>query len=209
MLDLPATAIGQRSWLHERMPDRDRRPHVPLPALAAAMNVSRRSFLVACVGASSALGLRVTRAQGDIWQEYRRDDVGFRIELPGVPNIRVEKGGPGDNWTTSTNAQLRYQHEIFDVSWTEFKDIIPVEGEYKRFRDMMTGAGYQIDEDIPLTLYDVPAREFIIETGQLNFVRRIMAVRNVAIGIHAMGARNIHNSPTVRRFLDSFRLLRT
>ena len=30
MLDLPSTAIGQRSWLHEQMPDRDR-PHVPLP----------------------------------------------------------------------------------------------------------------------------------------------------------------------------------
>jgi hypothetical protein len=184
MRDLPSAAIGQRS-------------------------LSRRSFLVAYVCALSVLGLRATRAQESIWQEFRRDDVGFRIELPGVPNIKVDKGAPGDNWTTSTNAQLRYQHEIFDVSWTEFKDIVPVESEYKRFRDMMTGAGYQIDEDIPLTLYDVPAREFIIETGQLNFVRRIMAVRNVAIGIHAMGARNIHNSPTVRRFLDSFRLLRT
>jgi hypothetical protein len=109
MLDLRSAAIGQRSSLNERMLDRDR-PHVPLPVLAAAMNASRRSFLVACVCASSVLGLRETRAQGGIWQEYRRDDVGFRIELPGVPNIRVEKGGPDDNWTTSTNAQLRYQH---------------------------------------------------------------------------------------------------
>jgi hypothetical protein len=179
MLDLPSAAIGQRSLLNEQ--DRDR-PHVPLPLLAA-MNVSRRSFLVACVCASSVLGPRVTRAQEDIWQEYRRDDVGFRIELPGVPNIRVEKGGPEDNWTTSTDAQLRYQHEIFDVSWTEFKDTISVEGEYKRFRDMMTGAGYQIEEDIPLTLNDVPAREFIIETGNINFVRRIMAVRNVVSSV--------------------------
>jgi hypothetical protein len=73
----------------------------------------------------------------------------------------------------------------------------------------MTRAGYQIEEDIPLTLNDVPAREFIIENGNINFVRRIMAARNFAIGIHAMGARNIHNSPTVRRFLDSFKLLRT
>ena len=207
MLDLPSAAIAQRSLLNKRVLDRNR-PHALLPVRAATVNVSRRSFLVAGVGASSVLGPGVTRAQGDIWQEFRRDDVGFRIELPGVPNIRVEKGDPGDNWITSTNAQLRYQHEIFDVSWTEFKDVIAVESEYKRFRDMMTGAGYQIDEDIALTLYDVPAREFIIETGQLNFVRRIMAVRNVAIGIHAMGARNIHNSPTVRRFLDSFRLLR-
>jgi hypothetical protein len=103
---------------------------------------------------------------------------------------------------------VRYQHEIFDVSWTEFKDIVSVENEYTRFREMMTRAGYRIEEDIPLTLNDVPAREFIIETGAINFVRRILVVRNFAIGIHAMGARNIRYSPTVRRFLDSFKLLR-
>ena len=129
--------------------------------------------------------------------------------MPGVPKIRVQKGNPADNWTASTDAQVRYQHEIFDVSWTEFKDIVSVEAEYTRFRDMMTSAGYQIEEDIPLTLNDVPAREFIIETGAINFVRRILVVRNFAIGIHAMGARNIQYSPTVRRFLDSFKLLRT
>jgi hypothetical protein len=36
----------------------------------------------------------------------------------------------------------------------------------------------------------------------------IVLARNFTIGIHAMGARNIQYSPTVRRFLDSFRLLR-
>ena len=208
MLDAPSVAIGQRSLLNERAVDWDQ-PHVPPPALAATMNSSRRSFLAAGACASFVLWPKVARVQGDIWQEYRRDDAGFRIEMPGAPKIRVEKGNPGDNWTTSTNAQVRYQHEIFDVSWTEFKGIVSVEDEYTRFRDLMTGAGYQIDEDIPLTLNDVPAREFIIETGNINFVRRIMAVRNFALAIHATGSRNIHNSPTVRRFLDSFKLLRT
>jgi hypothetical protein len=52
------------------------------------------------------------------------------------------------------------------------------------------------------------AREFIIETGSINFIRRITAVGNLAIAIHAMGPRNVHYSPTVRRFLDSFKLLR-
>ena len=77
---------------------------------------------------------------------------------------------------------------IFDVVSTEFKEIVAVEDEYTRFRDMMAGAGYQIEEDIPLTLSDVPAREFIIETGAINFVRRILTVRNFAISIHAMVA---------------------
>src|SRR5262245_6278194 len=173
------------------------------------MNLSRRGFLMAGACASSGLGPKVARAQAVIWKEFRRDDVGFRIEIPGAPRMRVQKGRPEENWTTSSGAQVRHQHEIFDVSWTEFKDIAVVDDEYTRFRDMMARAGYQIEEDIALTLNDVPAREFVIETGNINFVRRILAVRNVAIGIHAMGARNVQYSPTVRRFLDSFRLFRT
>ena len=170
--------------------------------------LSRRSLLVAGACAS-CFGAKATQAQSETWQEYRREDLGFRIEMPGTPAIRVQKGRAEDNWTASTDAQVRYQHEIFDLSWTEFKEIAAVEDEYTRFRGMMIGAGYRIEEDIPLTLYDVPAREFIIETGDINFVRRIMAVRNLAIGIHALGARNVQNSPTARRFLDSFKLLRT
>jgi len=207
MLGVPSLAIGQSSLRHEPAVE-CRQPRVAAQALSAAMNLSRRGFLLAGVGASSAFGPKAARAQGGIWQEYRRDDVGFRIEMPGEPRIRVEKGDPGDNWKTSTDAQVRYQNEIFDVSWTEFKTIASVEDEYTRFRNMMTGAGYHFDQDIPLTQNGVPAREFIIETGDINFIRRIMAVRNFALAIHALGARNIHNSPTVRRFLDSFKLLR-
>jgi hypothetical protein len=206
MLVVSSVAIGQRSLLHERAVDWGER-QVPLPARAGTMNLSRRSLLVAC--ASPVLWPKAARAQGSIWREYRRDDVGFRIEMPGEPKIRVQRGNPDDNWITSNDVQARYQNSFFDVSWTEFKHIVSVEDEYTRFRNMMTGAGYQIDEDIPLILNDVPAREFIIETGNINFVRRIMAVKNLAIAIHAMGSRNIHNSPTGRRFLDSFKLLRT
>jgi len=174
----------------------------------ATTNLSRRRFLVAGACASSGLGPKLARAQASIWQEFRRDDVGFRIEMPGAPRIRVQRSRPDSNWTTTTGALVRYQHEIFDVTWTEFKDTVAVEDEYARFRDMMAGAGYHIEEDIPLTLDDVPAREFVIETGSINFVRRILAMRNFAIGIHVMGARNVQYSPTARRFLDSFRLLR-
>jgi len=172
------------------------------------MNLSRRAFVMASAGASQVFGLKAVRAQGEIWQEFRRDDVGFLIEMPGVPKIEVQKGDPQDSWIRSTDAQVRYQQEIFDVSWTEFKDAASAEEEYRLFRELMSRAGYQIEDDTPLTLQGAPAREFIIETGHINFVRRIVAVRNLAIGIHATGARNIHHSPSGRRFLDSFRLLR-
>src|SRR5262245_46234801 len=134
----------------------------------ATMSLSRRSFLLAGACASCGLGPRLARAQGGIWQEYRRDDVGFRIEMPGAPRIRVQKGDPEDNWTTSTDVQVRYQHETFDVSWTEFKDKVLVEDEYTRLREMMARAGYKIEDDIQMTLNDVPAREYIIESTIIN-----------------------------------------
>src|SRR5262245_8565299 len=110
------------------------------------MNISRRGFLmVASACASSGLEPTLARAQESVWQEYRRDDVGFRIELPGAPRIRVQRARPENNWITSSGALVRYQHEIFDVTWTEFKETVAVEEEYKRFRDMMAGAGYQIE----------------------------------------------------------------
>ena len=207
MLDAPSVATGQCSLPNERGVDRNK-PSVASPALAAAMNLSRRCFLLTGACASPFLWPKLAWAQGSVWQEFRRDDVGFRVEMPGAPRLRVQKGDPTDNWTASTDAQVRLHNEFFDVTWTEFKGIVSVEDEYTRFRDMMTGAGYRIEEDIALTVNDVPAREFIIETGNINFVRRIMAVRNFAISIHAMGARNIYYSPTARRFLDSFGLLR-
>src|SRR6266699_3449416 len=107
------------------------------------MNLSRRRFLLAGACAWSGLWPKLAGAQGGIWQEYRRDDVGFRIELPGAPRIRVQRGRPDNNWITSTGALVRYQNEIFDVVSTVFKDIVAVEDEYTRFRDMMAGAGYQ------------------------------------------------------------------
>src|SRR5215470_7035304 len=93
-------------------------------ALVATMSLSRRRFLLAAACASSGLAPELARAQASIWQEYRRDDVGFRIEMPGAPRIRVQKGRPEENWVTSTGAQVRYEHEIFDLSWTEFKDMV-------------------------------------------------------------------------------------
>jgi hypothetical protein len=183
---------------------------VPAISLGAGREtLSRRTFLAAVSASAliSPFGLRAARAQA-VWREYRRDDLGFRIEFPGEPRIRVERArNPEAPWITSTDAQARYQSEIFDLSWTEFKGPASAEAEYDRFRDMMKGAGYERVDETPVTVSDVPAREFIIETGAINFVRRILAVRNLAIAIHAIGGRNLHNTPTVVRFMESFRLL--
>src|SRR5882724_11162864 len=128
MLNALSVATGQCSLPNERMIDRDQPPIAPL-ALAATMTLSRRIFLAAGACASSVLGPKVVWAQGAVWQEFRRDDVGFRIEMPGMPRLRVQKGEPAENWIASTDAQVRFGNEFFDVSWTEFKSIASVEDE--------------------------------------------------------------------------------
>jgi hypothetical protein len=173
--------------------------------------IRRREFVTLLGGAAATpaavLGLRTSWAQGAAWREFRRDDVGFRIEFPGEPRIRVQTPRTEQPWIATTNAQARYGSEIFDLTWTEFKAPVSAEEEYKRFRDMMTAAGYERVDETPLTINDVPAREFIIETGAVNFVRRILAVRNLAIAIHVIGRRNLQNTGAVVRYLESFRLL--
>jgi hypothetical protein len=132
----------------------------------------------------------------------------LRIEFPGEPRIKVERArNPDAPWNSSTDVQARYQSEIFDLTWTEFKNPVPVETEYDRFRDMMKGAGYERVDETEMIVSGVPAREFVIETGAINFVRRILAARNLAIAIHVIGGRNLQNTGTVVRFLESFRLL--
>ena len=125
---------------------------------------------------------------------------GFGSKGPGAEHQSGERR-PRGQLDDINQRSVRDQHELFDLSWTEFKVIVAVEDEQTVSRHDAV-AGYQLEQDIPLILYNVPAREFVIETGDLNFVRRIMAVRNLAIAIHVIGARNIHNSPTVGRFLD-------
>src|SRR5262249_53374919 len=133
MFNAPSVATGRRSLPNERVVDRRQSSVLP-PALGATMNLSRRIFLVAGACASSALGPTLAWAQGSVWQEFRRDDVGFRIEMPGAPRLRVQKADPADNWITSTDAQVRFYNQFFDVSWTEFKNTVAVEDEYTRFR---------------------------------------------------------------------------
>ena len=56
--------------------------------------MSRRALLplIAATALSPALFVpSAVRAQGAVWQIYRRDDLGFEIDMPGKPKIEVEE----------------------------------------------------------------------------------------------------------------------
>jgi hypothetical protein len=52
-----------------------------------------------------------------------------------------------------------------------------------------------------------PAREFIRESGDLNYIYRVVNVGKRTIAVSVFGEKNIHGNPNVRRFLDSLTLL--
>jgi hypothetical protein len=172
---------------------------------------SRRRFmyLLAVVTSTSAvLGLNAARTQGSVWREYRRDDLGFRIEMPGEPKIEVKDNEFKDNWIRSVGAQVQYEEMLFAVDYAEYRQIHSADDELRTFREGMRLTGFTTRE-IPLVVDGFPACDFIEESElSINFIHRVVVVENVIIIISVVGGRSIHSSPTGRRVLDSFRLLR-
>lgn len=178
------------------------------------MSLSRRSFMPLLAGAVAAAALpalasKRARAQGDGWREFRRDDVGFQVEMPGEPKIEVKEDEYKDIWTRTIDAQVDYEQVLFGASCTEYKQAHAADEQFRLFRESMRLNGMPVTREIALTMNGFPAREFISETDHVNFIRREVVAGNLSIAVQATGDRGIHSSPTVRRFLNSFALLRS
>jgi hypothetical protein len=167
---------------------------------------SRRACLALLAGASASVGLgwNGARAQEVVWQELRRDDLGFRIEMPGTPTLHEEKGTPAENLIRSISGKVEYQQIAFGVSYTAFMRVAAEEW-FKRFSAGLSALG-RVTET-PLAMSGFPAREFTTEGGIIDSVFQSIVVENATITVSAAGG--IASDPMVRRFLDSFMLLRT
>ena len=75
-------------------------PALELANVKTALSRRRLMLLLAAsASASAVLVTKMVRAQGDIWREYRRDDWGFRMEMPGEPQVVVDDE-PGNKGAT-------------------------------------------------------------------------------------------------------------
>ena len=186
----------------------------PRPAARSAKrktDLSRRSlmlFLAAAASAPAVLVLKTARAQGDIWREYRRDDLGFRIEMPGEPKVEVKEDDIKDIWIRSVDVQVEHEQMLLGVHYTEYKNVVSAEEQFSVLREGLRLGTIPATREIPLVVNGFPAREFIGDSEGLNFIHRLVVVDNLTIAVDAHGDRSIHSSPTVRRLLDSFKLLR-
>jgi hypothetical protein len=181
----------------------------PAPASTAnRIDLSRRGFTLLLAATAVASAVKNAQAQADNWREYRRDDLGDRVEMPGEPKVETEEDEFKDVWIRSLSAEVDQDGVLLGVTWTEFKDVVAAEEAFKVFHHGLRGAGFPVTREITLVMNGFPAREIIGESDHLNFIHRVVVVDNVTIATAAFGDRGIHTSPVARRFVDSFRLLR-
>jgi len=174
------------------------------------MTISRRrvvSLLAAAASTPTILAVQA-RAQGDVWREYRRDDLGFRIEMPGEPEVEEVEDEAKDILIRSIDAQVDYEKILFGIHHTEYKNVVSAEEEFQFFREGMQKGGFPVTREAPLTIDGFPAREFICQSNDINIIQRLVVLGKFTIGVGVAGEREVHDSPLPRRFFASFQLLR-
>jgi hypothetical protein len=172
---------------------------------------SRRRLVsaLAALAAASTVDLVSTAAwaQAPAWKEYRNNDFGFRVEMPGAPKLDEQNGDPSDPFIRSLEAQVELNDMILGVHCTENRAAMSAEEQYKQQREGMVAGGMPVTREEARTVSGNPAREFIRESGDLNYIYRVVNVGKRTIAVSVFGEKNIHGNPTVRRFLDSLTLL--
>src|SRR5262249_3389187 len=127
------------------------------------LDLSRRNFIYGLAAGASALTTRANtaRAQQDVWRELRRDDLGFRIDMPGVPETETAEDTSNNVWKRTFDAQVTFEQTIFGIQYTEFKNVLSAEDEFRTFRQGLRLAGIPISREIPLEVSGFPGHDFI------------------------------------------------
>jgi len=176
--------------------------------------LSRRRFmpgLAAATAVSSTVVLLSTAARAAVpeWREYRDEEMGFRVEMPGEFKVRQYVGETNDPWIKETSAKIDIGRMSLVATGIEYRGTPSVEEIYKLVENCTGILGNLCaTREERRAVSGMSAREYIREADDdLNFISRMVVMRNRAIGAGAFGERSIHGNPTVLRFLDSLTLL--
>ena len=171
--------------------------------------MSRRALLPLIAATAVLPALLVpsaVRAQG-VWQIYRRDDLGFEIDMPGKPKIEVEEFEKDDPAVKSITAVVDVDQMSYSANHYEYRGPISLEEEALAQQLLARGLEARTVWETLFTINGIEGREISMESDGLNAIQRIVAIRNRRILISVMGGRSIHANAMVRRFLDSLKLL--
>jgi len=177
------------------------------------MDWSRRRVMSALAGAATtltSLAVHSTAAQAEAaaaWREYRNAEMGFRVELPGEPKVEEQPGDASDPWIRTVEAQVELNDVLVSAHCTEYRAAIKADEQQKMQREGMVAGAMPATREEARTVSGNPARDFIRESDDVNYIYRMVVAGNRMIAVSAFGDRSIHKNPTVRRFLDSLALL--
>lgn len=173
-------------------------------------SMSRRGFLPLVAGAALSpvvLVPQAARAQGANWQIYRREDLGFEIEMPGKPKIEVEEFERDDLAVKSITAVVDVEQISFSAGYYEYRMPISLEEEVLAQQLLARGLEARTVRETAFTMNGVEGRDISMEGDGLNAIQRIVVIKTRRILISVIGDRIIHTSANVRRFLDLLKLL--
>ena len=183
------------------------------PLVFRDRTLSRRRFmsgLAVATAVSSTVVLLSTaaRAQVAAWREYRDEEMGFRVELPGEFKVTHEAGEAKDPWVKYIWAKINIDGMTVEAFGKEYRGTLSAEELYKLQEGGILANSMRPTREEQRAVSGVPARQFIREADDtLNYISRMVVVGNRVIGAGVLGERSIHGNPAVLRFVDSLRLL--
>jgi len=175
--------------------------------------ISRRGAMLTLASAAAALTSLMlpsipARAQAAAWREYRDEEMGFRVEMPGELKVRHEAGEAKDPWVKNIWAKINIDGMTVEAFGQEYRGTLSAEELYKLQQGGILANSMRPTREEQRAVSGVPARQFIREADDtLNYISRMVVVGNRVIGAGVLGERSIHGDPTVLRFVDSLRLL--
>jgi hypothetical protein len=172
----------------------------------AVPQLSRRALLplAGAVVLSPVMPARLMAQDAD-WQVYRREDLGFEVEMPGKPKLSEDKSV--DGWTT-VDAQVAFASMLFAAAHQIGPAPMSIP-EYLRAQRMASRTmGLAVVREVQFTINGFPGLEFVAAGDVFSQAIRAVVMGNATVALLVNGDR-AHEHPAARRFLASLKLLRT
>ena len=171
--------------------------------------LSRRAFVAALAATAAVPMASPARAQIqwhklDIWKPYRREDLGFEVEMPGEPEIDVEEDEDGK----SIDAEFLFVGMMFGATHRESKRVLSLTDVSAHQRKIAQRAKGRIIRETSFSLDGLPAIEIVseLEDAFVSILRAVV-IGNRLITVDVIGGPDIAADPSALRFLNSFKLL--
>ena len=138
------------------------------------------------------------------WKPYRREDLGFEVELPDDPEIVEEQ----DEHAKSVHVELLFVGMIFGIDHVAFKRDAMIEDIIKQQRTAAHTLKGKIMRETPFTMDGFPAIEIVSEMEDFFVsIMRAVVIGNRVVAVTVLGSQEIVGDPSALRFLNSFKLL--